>query len=236
METQTEYQERKNLFISKALSLGSDNEDEVIKEAGELFESKNPMKEPTLSRCCGKPINPRIKPDLCFGCGKLFIPTTEEECPNQEEHGKAGFPDKCSLCKPVENKCKCKNCLDIREKDRCSGDCNECPPESSWMEEFDEKVKELKDQHPGHLKESEPVYFGYTVDRDDEIFRVVDFGNIKSFIAETREEARLDEKDRITKIIGSIITTFPEDDFDNGLSRMKSDVQSIISNRMGAKI
>jgi len=47
--------------------------------------------------------------------------------------------------------------------------------------EFDEKVKELKDQRPPHLRESEPVEFGYTVDRDDEIFRVVDFGNIKKW-------------------------------------------------------
>lgn len=50
------------------------------------------------------------------------------------------------------------------------------------LEKFDKKVRELKDQSPAHLRESEPVEFGYTVDRDDEIFRVVDFGNIKQFI------------------------------------------------------
>ncbi len=67
------------------------------------------------------------------------------------------------------------------------------PQSSEWEEEFDKKVKELKNQKPAHLRESEPVEFGYTVDRDDEIFRVVDFGNIKRFISSLLKTARQEE-------------------------------------------
>jgi len=56
------------------------------------------------------------------------------------------------------------------------------PTDSNWEEEFDNKIKELKDQRPALYKESEPVEFGYSVDMDEYLFRVVDFGNIKNFI------------------------------------------------------
>lgn len=73
------------------------------------------------------------------------------------------------------------------------------------LEKFDKKVRELKDQSPAHLRESEPVEFGYTVDRDDEIFRVVDFGNIKQFIISSQISTLISQLDAIPEdeVIGT---------------------------------
>lgn len=71
-----------------------------------------------------------------------------------------------------------------------------------WEKDWDAKVKELKDQRPSLYKIAPVVEFGYSVDRDDELFRVVDFGNIKKFIhtieqkAEQRAKAELNESFR----------------------------------------
>lgn len=112
--------------------------------------------EPILSKCCGaelcygKPTGLSTYNGLyCSNCRDHFIPqSTEKECEHPSYDRKIDC-DYCRKKRPIEEsilqdkanlekckcKCKCKNCLDIREKDRCSGDCNECPPESSWMEE-----------------------------------------------------------------------------------------------------
>lgn len=81
------------------------------------------------------------------------------------------------------------DCVIHNEPAEPKGECN-CggymPSKSNTIEEwesaFDMKVIELKSQRPKHLKECEPVEFGYSIDMDDSLFRVVDFGNIKKFI------------------------------------------------------
>lgn len=77
----------------------------------------------------------------------------------------------------------------IKGKHRCCL-CSEPVPESpkdsnvpGWEKEFDAKVKELKDQRPIEHRDSEPVEFGFSADFGEEIYRVVDFGNIKKFIS-----------------------------------------------------
>lgn len=76
------------------------------------------------------------------------------------------------------------------------------------IERFRAKVKELQDQRPGDYKESESVFFGFTIDRGDEVFRVVDFGNIEKFIIDelaTREAlARKEAVEEYSKDIRNI--------------------------------
>lgn len=66
--------------------------------------------------------------------------------------------------------------------------------ETSWEVTFDEKVKELHNQRPELYRESKPVAFGYSIDRDTEVFRIVDFGNIKNFISTELQKAREEGK------------------------------------------
>lgn len=60
------------------------------------------------------------------------------------------------------------------------------------LKEFDEKVAELKNATI-YLElgdESQNVEFGYRVKRGNETFKVVDFGNIKSFLTTFAEKIR----------------------------------------------
>lgn len=78
----------------------------------------------------------------------------------------------------------------------------------TWEERFDEKVTELKYAEIISNLESDRVCFGYRVQRGNELFKIVDFGNIKSFISQELQRQRKEIRDNILKIIQDSKPTF----------------------------
>lgn len=67
-----------------------------------------------------------------------------------------------------------------------------------WEIKFDKKVKELDSILPDKNNDSPVFEFGYQINKEDWIYTVPDWGNIKSFIHKTIEEV-IDEIDRYEK-------------------------------------
>ena len=63
-------------------------------------------------------------------------------------------------------------------------------PEADWVSNFRKKRDELRSIYIEDTGESEVVEFGYKVRREDELFVVVDWGNIEQFIAKQIAQAK----------------------------------------------
>ncbi len=71
-----------------------------------------------------------------------------------------------------------------------------------WEKRFDEKRNELRNIPPlGDGVDSEIVEFGYKTQRGNELFSVVDWGNIKAFIASEIATAYNQGKEEVVKAI-----------------------------------
>lgn len=66
--------------------------------------------------------------------------------------------------------------------------------------QFDEKVNEIRYDDINVTKESPVREFGYKVLRDDEVFTITDFGNIKKFIHLIYDQAKAEQREEDAKI------------------------------------
>lgn len=98
-----------------------------------------------------------------------------------------------------------------------------------WEKEFDEKVNELRNAEiveiTNRVGQSAVVYFGYRVRKENELFKIVDFGNIKSFIRQAIQQAREEERERILKDINNIWDKYHINNYeDDGFRDSKDEV------------
>lgn len=98
--------------------------------------------------------------------------------------------------------------------------------QEEWEKEFDEKVPRLdreeikKELSKGSVYDGKTYEFGYKYISGDEIFTVVDWGNIRTFISAQRqraaEEAMRKERERCLECLGDSEPSFNNDEYEIG--------------------
>lgn len=99
---------------------------------------------------------------------------------------------------------------------RCDKACDvQAKAKETWVKEFEQAVPPLQ-VFLEDGEETECFKFGYKYCKGSEIFTVTDWGNIKEFIRETREEAKREERERIKNLVGQL--------YDGGLEEREGEV------------
>lgn len=82
-------------------------------------------------------------------------------------------------------------------------------------EKFDEKVKELSNPFYLDNADGDTADFGYKTLRDNEIFTITDWGNVKKFlheaIASAKEEGRREALEKLGELKGRVHSFFGEE-------------------------
>ena len=69
------------------------------------------------------------------------------------------------------------------------------------IQEFDKYVKELKQlDYPYRDGDTETVYFGYKTNRNNEIFTVTDWGNVRKFVEKVYASAKREVIEEVLKM------------------------------------
>lgn len=79
------------------------------------------------------------------------------------------------------------------------------------IQEFDKYVKELKQlDYPYRDGDTETVYFGYKTNRNNEIFTVTDWGNVRKFVEKVYTSAKQEVIEEVEKKIEKLYSGFED--------------------------